>query len=361
LFENSCVEKLFGKELLDILASSDIRILNLEVPLADKETPIEKCGPNLIAPVNTINGIKAINPTVLGLANNHILDQGQHGLASTMEVLRKHDILYVGAGNNLQEAAEPLILTYNDKTIGIYCCAEHEFTIATETSGGANPFDTLTSFDHIKATKEKCDYVIVLFHGGKEHYQYPSPNVQAYCRKMVENGADLIVCQHSHCIGCEEDYRGARIIYGQGNFIFDRSKHELCNTGLLVKVVLSDTKVTIEYIPIERVDNKVRMAHDKLKQEILYAFILRSKKIYDESFVKNSYTAFAVDNASGYLVHGVVIKIFQLSIRIIKKLLGKNMFYKLCSKKLLLSLLNVIECEAHRELFITGLKSIINE
>jgi poly-gamma-glutamate synthesis protein (capsule biosynthesis protein) len=243
LFENAYVEELFGEELLNVLNNSDIRIFNLEVPLTNEETPIKKCGPNLIAPVNTINGIRTINPTVLCLANNHILDQGKQGLASTISTLYNNHILYVGAGNDLSEAAKSLIVKKNDKTIGIYCCAEHEFGIATESGAGANPFNILTCFDHIRTVKEKCDYVIVLFHGGKEYYQYPSPNVQACCRKMAESGADLVICQHSHCIGCEEDYYGSKIIYGQGNFIFDRSEHELCNTGLLVKVILFDGRI----------------------------------------------------------------------------------------------------------------------
>lgn len=44
-------------------------------------------------------------------------------------------------------------------------------------SAGANPFDVLESFDDVQALKEHCDYVIVLYHGGKEFYRYPSPHV----------------------------------------------------------------------------------------------------------------------------------------------------------------------------------------
>ena len=50
---------------------------NIEVPLIDKEEPIPKCGPNLVTHIITINGIKALNPSLIALANNHILDQGE--------------------------------------------------------------------------------------------------------------------------------------------------------------------------------------------------------------------------------------------------------------------------------------------
>lgn len=55
----------------------------------------------------------------------------------------------------------------------MYTCAEHEFTIATENTPGANPFDPLESLDHIQELKSKCDFVLVLYHGEKAHYRYP--------------------------------------------------------------------------------------------------------------------------------------------------------------------------------------------
>ena len=145
---------------------------------------------------------------LLTLANNHILDQDQQGLVSTCSVLDAAGIAYTGVGQTPEEAAKPYIFECDGKRIGVYACAEHEFSIVTEHSAGANPIDLLETPDHVAALKEQCDYVIVLYHGGKEHYRYPSPNLQKVCRKLVEKGADLVVCQHSHCIGCEEKIPG---------------------------------------------------------------------------------------------------------------------------------------------------------
>ena len=41
-------------------------------------------------------------------------------------------------------------------------------------------------------------------------------------------GADVVLCQHSHCIGCYEQYEGAHILYGQGNFHFCGFTNEEC-------------------------------------------------------------------------------------------------------------------------------------
>lgn len=34
--------------------------------------------------------------------------------------------------------------------IDIYCCEEHEFTIADKDKAGTNPYDPLESFEHVK-------------------------------------------------------------------------------------------------------------------------------------------------------------------------------------------------------------------
>lgn len=234
LFAGANVDELIGTDLKELLRRADYTIFNLEVPLTDTENPIPKCGPNLIAPTETVNGLKAINPYFFTLANNHILDQGEQGLFSTMNCLGEAGIDYAGVGRNLDEASKGFIKEINGIKVGIYCCAEHEFSIAIEHSAGANPFDPLESMDHISTLKNQSDYVMVLYHGGKEHYRYPSPYLQKVCRKCVDKGADLVVCQHSHCIGCEEKWNGGTIVYGQGNFLFDDSDNEYWKTSLLV-------------------------------------------------------------------------------------------------------------------------------
>lgn len=87
LFASGDTYTLLGEELNNILQNADYRIFNLEVPLTDREKPIPKCGPNLIAPTKCVTGYKAMHVDLLTLANNHILDQDQQGLESTCKVL----------------------------------------------------------------------------------------------------------------------------------------------------------------------------------------------------------------------------------------------------------------------------------
>ena len=362
-FENKNIEKLIDKYLLEKLNKADYRIFNLEVPLVDNETPINKCGPNLIATTKSGLGIKTLGVDFLTLANNHILDQGEKGLESTLKILKELNISFAGVGSSIEDASKSFIFEMKNNKIGIYCCAEHEFSIVSKENAGANPFDPLESLDHIKNLKKQVDYVIVLYHGGKEHYRYPSPNLQKTCRKIVEKGGDLVICQHTHCIGCEEKWKNGTIVYGQGNFLFDHSESELWKTSLLVN--LRDN-FAIEYIPILKDGFAVKLADKKSKCEILNNFYKRSEEIKQEGFIEKEYEKLAELEYERYLNMIQGNRYNSLLFRIINKLTGYKLkeyilryFY---SKKDIPALYNLIACEVHRENFLYSLsKKIIKK
>jgi len=357
LFSRGDLSKLLGAELLSLWNSVDMRIFNLEVALADEKNPINKCGGNQIAPTRTIHGIRALNPSLIALANNHILDQGETGIETTIQALSKSDIPFIGIGHNLNEACKPFVKE-QDVKVGFYACAENEFTIASETTAGANPFDPLVSLDHIAQLQNECDYVIVLYHGGKEHYRYPSPYLQRVCRRMVDKGADLVVCQHSHCIGAFESYKSRTIVYGQGNFLFDGSKSEFWKTSLLVEVIINSSKINVQYIPMIKCDNGVRLAGEQEAEGILQDFYERSRQILDERFLKEEYDRFAAQMFNHYLetLHGR-----NTVSRILNKLFKHRRMRRIYSSSDLTRIQNIVECEAHRELVLAGLKYKIKQ
>lgn len=355
-FFSGNMQDVVGVELLNLLTNSDCCIFNLECPLVNTDSPIQKGSSNLRADISIVKGLKSIGVDLLTLANNHIMDHGNAGLESTMSALEKEKISFLGAGENSKIAAMPFVFSANNKKIGVYACAEHEFSIAEENKPGANPFDPLESFDHVVNLKNDCDYVIVLYHGGKEHYRYPAPLLQRVCRKFVEKGANLVVCQHSHCIGCEEKYHSGTIVYGQGNFIFDTHNNPISASSLLIKI---NEDFKIEYIPLEKYGCGVRLAKDNIAKKILSDFKKRSDLIKDARFVEDEYLKFAKNMLNGYLLtcsgygHKYVLKLLN-------KLCGHKLTDFLVNqykKKELLAIRDFVECEAHRELFITGLKN----
>ena len=353
------VSRLVDDGLCGVLGKADFRILNLEVPLTDEEAPIEKCGPALISPTGAVRGLAALGIDAVALANNHIMDQGARGLSSTIAALDGAGILHFGAGQNLDEARPPLVVEIGARRVGVYACAEHEFSIAGEERPGANPFDPLASLQHVRELRGKCDIVVALYHGGREHYRYPSPLLQARCRALVDAGANVVVCQHSHCVGCEESWHEGTIVYGQGNFLFDHQDNEFWATALLVEVYLDDG-VCVRYHPIVKDGASVRLADGAEAQEIMKGFQERSKQIGVPGYVEEEYGRYARSCLNGYLL-GVMPGARSLPFRVINKLCGGNLAEKLCGRQLLLTLRNYVECEAHNELFVTGIRAALGD
>lgn len=358
LFVKGDTSSLVGDSLNELVEKADIYSINLECPLTTSDIPIDKCGPNLRTLPETIKGIKALHPTVVGLANNHIMDYGEKGLSDTISLLSCNGIPYVGVGNSLEEAVKSIhIVEKKGCRIGFYACAEHEFTIATEDSPGANPFEPLETGDIIKSLKNefKLDILIVLYHGGKEYYQYPSPGLQRVCRHLVEKGADLVVCQHSHCIGAYEHYLNGDIVYGQGNFIFDM-EHPLSKESLLISYEFEKGKQPqLSFIPIKSKNDgsgAIYLAKEE-REAILNSFHSRSDELLQPGLIEEKYSEFARNALQNYLL--IASPFGKWFSRFDRYIFKGRLMSRLYSKRKLLALQNIVECEAHRELFCYGL------
>ena len=357
LFAAGDREKLIGAELMKIFDAADFIALNLEVPLTDKVTPIKKCGPNLIAPTKTFAGLRKINPYFFTLANNHILDQDEQGLISTMNLFREAGISFAGAGKNLDEAAKPFVAQIKNFRVGIYCCAEHEFSIATKNSAGANPFDVFESFDTVRELKKSCERVIVLFHGGKEHYRYPSPLLRKIFRKFAACGADYVIAQHTHCIGCAEHFGDAILVYGQGNFLFDHSKSEFWQTSLLIEIDLEKSSDGVKFYPLRKTGATTRLAEGEDAAKILNDFDKRSNEIMTDGFIEERYSKFADEMASDYCQRFSGRIGQSIIFRALRKIFFPKLFNLFQNQKSLLSIENRLDCESHRELASQAFKN----
>lgn len=277
-FENGNSRTLLN-DLLPLFESVDLRIVNLECPLIEKPSPILKCGPVLGASSQCINGLIACGIDILCLANNHILDHGQQGFWNTIEACKRAGIEVVGAGRNLQEARRMLIRSVNGLRLGIIAVAENEFSIASDDRSGAAPLDAIDFVRQMRSERTHVDHVIVIIHGGNEHYAYPRPQLMNLCRFMIEEGASVVICQHTHCAGCYEEYEGGIIVYGQGNFLFDaHSKHRSWWEGFLVHLHLgSNSKPSMDVIPYTQSDVHIGAKRMKPDEGIQFLDMLKKR------------------------------------------------------------------------------------
>lgn len=213
---------------MELWSKSDFRILNLECPLTHSKLKLRKNGPHVKGVPECIEFFLRAKANAICLANNHINDYGTGGVLETLQVCSNAGVPIVGAGANLSEARIPFCVKVNGLSVGIMAMAEHEFSIAGLNSPGANPID-YRNFSMVKEVGEGTDFLLVLIHGGTEMLQFPRPGLVELCRFLVDQGAGAVIVQHTHCVGCYEVYKGAPIVYGQGNFIFASGPESFVN------------------------------------------------------------------------------------------------------------------------------------
>lgn len=264
-----------------IIKESDYALVNLECPIVDTATPIKKQGPNLKAPLKVIDFIKYCGFKGVTLANNHFYDFGDEGVANTIKACKEYELDNVGGGVDLQASKKVLYKKLKGKIIAFINVCEYEFSIATKKSAGSNPIDMINNYYDIKNAKSKADFVVVIIHGGHEHYNLPSPRMQDTYRFFIETGADAVVNHHQHCYSGYEFYKGKPIVYGLGNFYFDHpdKRNDKWNEGYLLNLDFSE-KINISLVPYIQCNEKPSVElMDNIQQDKFYKNINRLNEI----------------------------------------------------------------------------------
>lgn len=347
-------------DLLAEFESADLTVANLECPLIERRTPITKTGPVLEASSECINGFVRGHIRCLGLANNHILDHGAVGLEKTLRVCSAAGIQTFGAGRNLEEAGKMPVVKGGGLRIGLMGAAEEEWSIATENSPGANPLDLIDCARMLRRQRDAYDFLIFLLHDGAECYPYPSPRLRKVCRFLIEEGADIVVCQHSHCAGAYEEYGDGHIIYGQGNLIHDAPEREdAWHEGFLIRLFIApDLSARWEPVPYVQSDARpgVRRMSPKRERAFLQDLAQRSLAIKDEAFVTQAWKELCHEHRHAVMSfvfgHGRLLKRLNRSGWVVKHIHGKQR---------LREIRNCVVSDTHREALLEVLNQYLKE
>lgn len=346
--ENDRYQEIFH-DVKSIINRASYTIVNLEAPIIkDKGTPISKSGPNLKCTDKVINAIQYVGFKGVTLANNHFYDYGEEGALNTMQKLRENKIDYVGAGRNNEDASKILYVTIGTKKVAIINCCEHEYSIATRYSAGSNALNPITLYYTIKKAKSAADYVLVIVHGGIEHYQLPTPRMKQTYRFAIDCGADAVVNHHQHCFSGYEVYKGNPIFYGLGNFCFDRKgkRNDMWNKGYMVKLCIEDNR--FELLPYIQCDDtpSVQLMKDSERETFFKEIEKLNQVITNSEELERKLKEMAVKSKRGFSPFNPYTN------RYLNGLFRRGWLPSFVSKKKLMAIQNKIECESHLERLI---------
>ncbi|MBQ8574772.1 MAG: CapA family protein [Clostridia bacterium] len=246
-------DELISQEILSFLHSANHVIANVEGPVAPVEQNTTKDGVQQLlhtidpAAVKVLNNMQA---DIWNICNNHIMDAGEYGIKSTLEIAEENNVQTIGAGMNIDEARKPVILD-EAGGIGMFGVGyQRACRKADIDKPGCYSWSDLDAIQNtINEIKAKCRWCVVVAHAGEEFTPLPSPYTRERYHKYLEMGADIVVSHHPHVPMNYETVGDKAIFYSLGNFIFDTDyQRSQFNTelGLLVKINFTETEFTWE-------------------------------------------------------------------------------------------------------------------
>lgn len=342
-------------EVLPITSRADYSIVNFEAPVVENPlaSKISKCGGHLKCDSKAVKAIKYAGFDMVTLANNHLNDYGSEGVLDTMRVCHNEGVDIVGAGKDINQAAAILYKDIKGIKFAFINCCEHEFSIATDITPGTNPLNPINQFYSISKAKQNADRVIVIVHGGHEHYQLPSPRMKETYRFFVDAGADAVINHHQHCFSGYEMYNERPIFYGIGNFCFDIApvrENTIWNNGYLVELIFDDS-VNFNIYPYSQCDStpKVRMLQENAFEVTLKE--LNAVIAAEEELMK------ATDNyyQSSVKLQNEIFEPYRG--RLMRKLCSMGLLPRFIKGSKVPQIINHIECESHRDKILFALKT----
>ena len=354
-FSKGDIKSLFGVEICRLFRDADLTICNLEGALTNYPDKCRKTGPVKIAPTSAVEAYKKLGIDYCMLANNHATDGGHQGMLDTMKVLDDAGIKYTGAGKNEKEIVRSFVQEIGGMKIGFYNVSETMYNKPTKNTAGAWLYDEYVVCNDIKELKQQCEYLIVIYHGGIEKFHYPSPETRKRFHRMADCGADVVLSQHTHCVGCEEHYNGSYLLYGQGDFLLKNFAPGLTDSGLIIELVIENGKIEIKKHLVNSVDNLVVRYNE---QQDLTDFYERSKNVGDEEYVFQQMQKFCDKELRLYLTAFKSPSKLRLRLRRFFPGAYKKWLFKYNERDLMFAL-HTLQSEQNRETAIVGIEHLL--
>jgi len=253
VIEHHGVDHLFSEGIDSVFRSAQLVVGNLECPATKIEAPVFKRFIFRGEP-EWLDTLQHHGYTHLNLANNHSIDQGREGLLDTKRNILAAGMVPIGAGENMNEAVQPVLLAEHPRKVWLVAslrlALENYAYLPDKPCVSQEPMDSLLECVNRLRRTDSTAVIIVSLHWGGEHTLQPVPSQRLEAHQLIRAGADVLICHHTHTLQTIEEFRGKKIYYSIGNFIFDQPK-PINSKACMVLLRIKEDSLDIESIPVE--------------------------------------------------------------------------------------------------------------
>ena len=247
------VGHLFSDGIDSVFRSAQLVVGNLECPATKIDAPVFKRFIFRGEP-EWLDTLRQHGITHLNLANNHSIDQGREGLLDTRRNIIAAGMVPMGAGENMQQASEPVLLASEPRNVwlvpSLRLALENYAYLPDKPCVSQEPMDSLIRRVHRLRQEDSTAVIIVSLHWGGEHTLKPVPRQRLEAHQLILAGANALICHHTHTLQTIETFMGKPIYYSIGNFIFDPTK-PLNAEACIVRLEVTPDSLQTETIPVE--------------------------------------------------------------------------------------------------------------
>jgi len=248
------------------LEDADYTIANLEVPMAGQDRGYSGRYPCFNSPVALAYTLRWAGVDMVTTANNHCLDNGWSGLASTLDNLDTVGLAHSGTFRSTEEQNTQAIVeidgvkvafvAFATMTNGIPIPRGKEFVVNLIGNGDA----VIAAARQARAAGAQV--VIAMLHWGNEYQRQPTTEQQTLANKLLAGGVDAIIAEHSHVVQPithltvmrdGQPYTGL-VAYSLGNFVSGQ-RDRYRDSGIILYLTFEKTAtgawlVDTQYLPV---------------------------------------------------------------------------------------------------------------
>jgi hypothetical protein len=268
------------EEVKSIIEKADLAIGTFNATMSERVTHTGCLSTyQLVGSPDNADALQRAGFDVMSVATNHIKDCGlmkgwcEETFSDTLANLHRVNILTAGAGKDLAEAMQPVVVTLNGVRFGIVSLGDskmNEIVFATDNHPGIARLTEENIQAAVAEARKVADVVIVMPHWGSEDIATPNWLQRQQAKQIVAAGADLVMGNHTHVVQAIQEIGGIPVFYGLGNFVFDQGLRDHRQGAILLVKFKGVQYIGYELIPTHvDPDGRVHIAGEDEAVEIL--------------------------------------------------------------------------------------------
>ena len=220
---------------------------------------------------------------LVSLATNHSMEMGNDSAKRSAEWWEGKDkILATGMASTPEKRDEHKIMEANGITYTMLSYTYGTNGIPVKEDYTVNLFDEEKVKADIAAVRDKVDILIVAMHWGTEYLQDATTTQREQAKFLADNGVDIVLGTHSHCIEPWEWIDDTVVFYSFGNFISNQMGAEQANVRKVGVIGMFATLDITKTVDTEKNTTEIKV--DNIGADLNFTY-----RYYNKDIGKNDY------------------------------------------------------------------------